>query len=177
MTQACEHLDRDDADTACAAMDQQTLAGFEPAGIDDVGPGREQGLRQGRRIDGIEARRQRQHAAALRQRIFGIAAAAQKRTDRVADLVRTGVIAQRRDMTGDLHPQCFRRSRWRRIGAARLMQIGAVNARGGDLDENFTLARRGPGQFSQAQPVIRPGIFQGDCFHGPTCQYECAHAH
>ena len=51
-----------------------------------------------------------------------------------------------------------------------LMQVGAVNTRSRDLDQNFTIAGRGLGDFFQCQTIVRAGIFQRDCLHGSTCQ-------
>ena len=63
------------------------------------------------------------------------------------------------------HAQCFGRAGRRRISAARLQQVGTVEAGGRDLDQDFAGARHGPGNFAQHQPVIGAGIFEDDGFH------------
>ena len=45
------------------------------------------------------------------------------------------------------------------------MQIGAIDARGRDLDQNLACAGHGLGNVSKLKPVIGAGIFEDDGFH------------
>ena len=74
-------------------------------------------------------------------------------------------VAQRRDGARHFHAQRFGRAGRRRIRARGLQQIGAVEARGGDLDQDFARARHGRGNISKHKPVIGTGIFEDDGFH------------
>ncbi len=78
-------LDRDRADPARSAMNEQGLAGGEAPAREHVVMDREDRLRQGRGFDGVEAARKFEAERGLGQRIVGVAARAEKRADRVAD--------------------------------------------------------------------------------------------
>jgi hypothetical protein len=62
--------------------------------------------------------------------------------DRVADLPPPGAGPEHGDVTGELEPRDIDDdARRRRVEAAALEQIGAVDARGGDLDGDLARAR------------------------------------
>ena len=107
-SESTRELDGRGADSARAAMDQQDLAGAQRAALEDVGPDREEGLGQRRRLYRVEAARDREALDRGNHAIFRVAAAAHKRTDAVSHGPGRDAVAQRVDRSGQLEARYVR---------------------------------------------------------------------
>ncbi len=106
-------------------MQQNLLARLEPGEFEQVQPRRGIDLRNGRRLVQRKTFRDRQHVSPIDHHFFGHRPARQQRTDAVSDhpgRTRTDF----GDHAGALQTQCLSDSRWRRILAFALQQIGTI---------------------------------------------------
>ena len=101
----------------------------------------------------------------MRDAIFGIAAANHQRANLVADFPVRHARSQRDDLTRDLQSGNIRRALWRRIQTLALHDIGPVDARGGNLDQNFACARRGHRALFGNKHLRSAGRCDADCSH------------
>ena len=173
--QGLGHLDGRDADAAGAALDQQRLAGLQAGAVEDVAPHREESLRQRRRFDIAHALGNRQALAHRRHAQLRVAATGHQRADAVALLEPGrghGRAVALDDLAGHFQARDIRGAGRHRVVAGALQHVRAVDAAGGDTDQEFTRARDGRRPFAQTQDV---GLAKGadfDGFHrgrGPGC--------
>ncbi len=146
-------------------MHQQRFAGFERAPIEHIGPDGEVGFGDRGRLDRSQTVRDRQRIGFMRDAIFGIAAAWNKRRHACAFGVKRSLRSPRHDFARDFeseHVACARRGL---IIALTLQDVGPVDARGPDFDEDFAFARKRPRAHLQLEHVraARPG--GDDCAH------------
>lgn len=158
-------LDRGRANAAGAAMYEQAFAAFQRASLKYIGPDREKGFGQTRSLYDIKSTRHRQGVAFVRDTIFGIAAAAYQRADRVADLPLADIGAQRDHGSGDFKAGRIGAARRGRVKAHALDRVRAVDAGGLDLDQDFVGAGCRRGDFVQLQHFRSARSGDGDGFH------------
>jgi hypothetical protein len=172
-------LDRRGADAAGAAVDQDRLAGLEPAALEHVGPDGKVGLRQAGRLD---HRQPLWHRQALRRRrcaVLRVAAARDQRADRIARFPALHVGRRGDDLAGDLQPRDRRRARRRVVAALALQHVGPVDAGSVDPDQHLArldgrhraLCRRqhfGPAEFGQVDEAHLLGDFAA---HGRSSSF------
>ena len=102
--------------------------------------------------------------AAVNGDFFRIAAAAEKRADRVADLPSAdSLFADGFHDAGDFQPHPFRRSGRRRVVSCPLEKIRAVHGGAFDVDENFVVMHHGIGHFDPREALI---VVDFDYVHG-----------
>ncbi len=123
-------------------MHEQGLAGLQAAAFEDIGPNREESLRDRRRLDGGHAGGNRQGIGFVNAAEFGVAAARDKGADLLPQPVKARFRPRCYDLAGNLKPgNVGRAGRWR-VGALPLQDVRAIDAGGGDLDQDLGLARQ-----------------------------------
>ena len=122
-------------------MHEQRLARLQRAALEDVGPDGEEGFRDRRGFDRRKAGGNRQGVAFVGEAIFGVAAAGNERRDPRAERVTRRARPERGHLAGDLQAENVRCAGRRRIDALALEDVGPVDARRLDLDEDFARAR------------------------------------
>ena len=121
-------------------------------------------FRQGGRLDHRDAFRDGQQHGAVHGDFFRIAAAAEQRADRVADLPSAdSLFADGFHDAGDFQPHPFRRSGRRRVVSCPLEKIRAVHGGAFDVDENFVVMHHGIGHFDPREALI---VVDFDYVHG-----------
>lgn len=136
-------LDGGDADATRAAIHQEGLVLSERAVEEDIAPDRKEGLRQHRRLRPTQAFGRRQTVASRRDRIFGIAAATQKRTDPVPGRPARGIGPGRDDLACDLKARQVGFTGADGMAAiVELVNIMAIDARRPHSDQNLAGSRR-----------------------------------
>ncbi len=166
-------LDRRRADAARTAMDQHALAGLELAALEEIVPHGEIVLRQRRRAQHVEALRRRQALRRGHGAVLGIGAARRQRAHGIAHLPAADARAQRRHGAGGFETGQIRRARRRRIEAGALGDVGSVDARRRDLDQQLAVLglrhrpRRRHQRFGPARLLdLDTGHRRGQCAHG-----------
>ena len=136
--------DRGRADAGGSAVHEQGFAGFQRPAGKDICPDGEIGLRDRRRLDCGEAGGNRQGVGLMRDAVVGVAAAGNQRRDARAQAVNSGVRSERHHLAGDFQPKHVGDAGRRRVMSLALVDVGSIDARGFDPNEN--LARPpGPG--------------------------------
>ena len=105
-----------------------------------------------------EALRDRQALLVRHGGALGVAAAGQQRADRIADRPAAHVRAERGDDAGDFETGNIGRARRRRILAEALQHVGAIDARGGDVDQDFAGGGNRIGTLDELQDLRRTGL-------------------
>jgi hypothetical protein len=134
-------LDRGGADAARPAVDQDRLAGLQAAALEDVGPHREVGLGQRRRLEQAQSLGDRQALRLRCDAVLRVAAAADQRADRGPDREGLDARAEADDLAGDLEAGHRRRTGRRIVVALALHHVGPVDAGGRDPDQHLARAR------------------------------------
>ncbi len=154
-------------------MHEQSLALRQPPARENIVVDGEVIFRNARRLQHGERLGARQAEGCVGQRIFGIAAGTDQRTDFVAHFQIVDVRPERDDAAGDFESGHLRFARRRRIGAGALRAIRPVDSEGCDLDENLAGAGRGNvcfrkfDHFRAARAVENHlAHFRGQCGHG-----------
>jgi len=124
-------------------MDQKRFAGLQPTALEHIVPDRHQGFRDCAGFQDRQRRRNGHGLGVLRDAILGVAAAATSGHHLVAELVFRGSCASANHFTGDFEAGQVAGAGRRRIGAGALRDVGAVDAGGHHLDQDF--ARAGTG--------------------------------
>ena len=162
-------LDRGRADAAGAAVDEDRLARLQLAALEHVGPDGEERLGDARRLDRREALRDRQALLVRNGGACRVAAAREERADRIADRPAAHVRAERGDDAGDFETGNVGRARRRRILAEALQQIGAIDARGRDVDQDLAGGGNRIGTLVSFRTSGGPGCVISTRFHfNPT---------
>ena len=132
---------------------------FEPAALEHVVPDREECFRERRPPSTMKGRPGRQRVTFVSEAIFGVAAADHQRHDRVAQLPAARLPApQRYDLAGNLQPRNVGGARRRRVETFALHDIGPVDARGRDLNQDLAFAGHGQRTgFGDLTLPARPG--------------------
>ena len=124
-------------------MDQQGFARLQPCPVEHVAPDGEKGLRQGSGLLQGQSGRDRQALGRGRGAIFGVATAGQQGANWIADPPAIDAFAQCGNSAGYFQAGNVGGARRGRITALTLQAVGAVDASGSDLDQDF--AGRGLG--------------------------------
>ena len=154
-------------------MNQKRLAGLERAALEHVVPNRHQRLRDGASLQHRQSGRYRHRLRILCDAILRVAAAGHQRHDLVAKLVPDGASAEGYDFAGDFKARQIAGSGRRRVRTGALRDVGAVDAGGCHLDQNFASSGRGH-RASLWQQHLGParladadnGHLRGQLFHG-----------
>ena len=93
----------------------------------------------------------RHHLAGGHGDVLGIASAGQQSANLLPDGPAGDAVADRGDRSGHLQPEGLAGSRRRRVVTRGLQQVGAVDAGGADLDQDFAGGRRDVGNFLPGQ--------------------------
>src|SRR5207248_11038678 len=140
--QRAGELDREGADAAAAAVDEDRLAGREVGQPHHIGPDGAGDLGQSGRLGEVEAARLRQYLADRYRDPLGVPAAAEKGADLVAFLRwLSGVldpVAELHDPAGALQSRVRRGARRRRVEALALQQVSPVDGTGVHVDQYLT---------------------------------------
>src|SRR5690606_19338635 len=97
---------------------------------------------------------------------LGVAAAGQQRADLVALRQVRHALADGRDDAGALQPEHLGRAGRRRIVALALQEVGAVDAGGGDLDDDLAGSGLGRGDVGDDEALGSSGLFHDHGSHG-----------
>src|SRR6266513_456725 len=159
-------LNRGDADSARSALHEKRFTGPQTRAIEHVAPHGEEGLGQGGGFDGGHALRDRQALRSGRRAVLGVAAALDERGHPIADAPSRDAFADRRDATRELQPRNVGRARRHRIVAGALHGIGAVDAGGGDRDEELARLRLRNGARADSEHLRSSRLGDLDREHG-----------
>ena len=130
------------ADSAADGVDQHPLPRLQAAAGDQRVPGGEKGLGNGGRLDERERLGNGQHFVLVDDDRFGVGAAADQAHDPVARTPAGGARPQRLDFAGVLEAgNVGGPAGRRRIVAAALMDVGAVEPGGADPDPDLARPR------------------------------------
>ena len=135
--------DSQGADAAGATVYQHLLPGLQPAALEQVVPHGQQRLRQGGRFLHAEIRRDGQALAGGRDRVVGVTAAVGQGADPVAGLPATDCGSHSEHFPGHLQAHDGGGVLRRRIQALALQQVGPVEPRCADLDQQLIGGRCG----------------------------------
>ena len=121
-------LNRGESDAGRARMDEERLTSLESRLHHQIHECGDKRLRNPRSRDGVEARRHRKDLPFGRGNAFGMAATREQRAHSLSRYL---------DNSRDLETENVRLTRRRGVATRDLRQVGAVDARGGDANQDF----------------------------------------
>ena len=101
----------------------------------------------------------------MRGSLLGVSAARYQSHRAIADFPPGCSGADCGDFASDFHPDDLRRARRRRIEALPLEQVGAIDARSADANQDFVGLDRRLGHLADFQRVFIAGFLNDYCFH------------
>src|SRR5258708_743209 len=146
-------------------MYQQRLAALEAAALEHVVPNREECFRDGGSLGGRQAARNGQCMSLVGDAVLRVAAAADQGGHLIAFFPACAPGAARHDDAGNFKPWYVSNPWRRRVHAHALGDIGTVDPRGDDLDENLARA----GLWHRA--LLRNERLRSAC----GCDADCGH--
>ena len=147
-------------------MDEEHLPRLDVGDEEDVGPDGARHLGQPCGVDERHAAGHRQHLLGRRHDALGVAPAVDEGAHLVAHLPALDALTERRDASAHLEARVVRRAGWRRVVAHPLHDVGAVDARGDDVDEHLAGPHLGVGHLVEDEAVGVSGLRDRDGAHG-----------
>ena len=149
-------------------MDQNAFTAPQSTPLEDIGPYGEKGLRQGGRLRHAQGFGRRQAENGGREAVFGVTAARDQGAHPIAQGQAIDARADPHHFARDFQARNIRRAGGRGIVAGALHHIGAVDAGGGDLEQNFAVPGLRHRALGRPQTLGRPefGDFDGGHIFG-----------
>ncbi len=145
------------------------LAGLESGAGDQRVVRGDEHLRDRAGGDEVHAVGHGHHLAGGDGHLFGVAAAGEQGADAVAGLPLLDALTDRFDLAGGLHADDRRRARWRRVEAATLQDVGAVDRGAVHADQHLAGGGDGVGDLAQAHHLGIAGLVDDNGTHGQGC--------
>ncbi len=166
-------LDREGADTACAAVHEQCLSGGEAGSSGQVRVDGAGGFGQGGSFYHADAIGQRHDLPGGHRDPLRVTAAGQQCAHLITDPPAGDVAADGRYPARALHPRVQRRARRRRVQALSLEQVGPVQPGSRDVDDDLSGGRSRIGDFGDPEYLRAARCRYRDSSHARIVPGSC----